>query len=107
MSIQTVSLANLGDGSAVERFNYELQRVLNNISDPNTEAKTPREVTLKVKIKPNIDRDFSAVTIEVRSKLAAIRPVETSFHLSNVGAETVATEYNPKQEEFEFNERKM
>jgi len=37
-----INLATLAGGAAQERFNYELQKVLENISDANTEPKTKR-----------------------------------------------------------------
>lgn len=94
MSEQLVSLDSLANGAAVERFDYELQRVLENISDINTRADAMREVTLKVKIKPNDDRSFAMVEIIASSKLAPVKPEATSFHLNGARA----TEFNPKQQ---------
>jgi len=97
-----VSLETLGGGAAIERFNYELQNVLNNIGDINTKADAVREVSLKVKIKPNEDRAFCVISIEVSGKLASIKPEHSSFHLVRRGDRIVATEYNPKQQTLEF-----
>jgi hypothetical protein len=54
----SVSLQNLGGGAAIELFDLELQKVLENISDENTRPAVVREITLKVKIKPGDDRDY-------------------------------------------------
>lgn len=94
-----VSLATLGGGAAVERFDYELERVLQNIADHNTNATAVREVTLTVKIKPNEDRSFSVVDINAKSKLAAMKPAVTSIHLSEgLNGVVQATEFNPQQQ---------
>lgn len=100
--LQEVSLETLGGGAAIERFNYELEKVLENIGDPNTKADAMREVTLKIRIKPNEDRSFCVVEIQVNGKLASIKPEHSSFHLTKRGNRMVATEYNPRQESFEF-----
>ena len=68
-SDEKLSLANLGGGAAVEKFDTELQKVLDNIADPNTVENAGREVTLKVKIKPK-ERDYAKVQILCGSKPA-------------------------------------
>lgn len=94
MSDETiVSLETLGGGSAVERFNYELARALENIGDINTKADVIREVTLKVKIKANDDRSFAMVEIIASSKLAPIKPEATSIRIHG----SQASELNHKQ----------
>lgn len=52
LELNQMTLANLGGGAAVERFQEELQKVITNILDPNTEAQAKRSVVLKVTIKP-------------------------------------------------------
>ena len=48
----TLTLSNFGEGAVNEIFDRELQRVLKDIMDPNTEATAQREVNLKIIIKP-------------------------------------------------------
>lgn len=93
---ESVSLATLANGVAVERFDYELNRVLENIADYNTSATAMREVTLKIKLKPNEERSFSIVDIHASSKLAPIKPETTSLYING----SVASEFNPRQETF-------
>ena len=99
MKEEVVSLANLASGAAVERFDDELARVLENIMDPNTVAEKEREITLKVKIKPNEARDFCQVRIECSSRKAAAKTFETHIYVGwDKSQGTVkATEYNPQQ----------
>lgn len=98
MDAQIVSLETLGGGAAVERFNYELQRVLDNIGDINTKPTAARKVQLTITIAPNEERTGAAVLINVKSTLASIKSEATHFYLENHGNTIVATEYNPKQE---------
>jgi len=65
-----LSLQNLGNGAATELFEKELDRVLKDIMDPNTEATAAREINLKVVFKPDEERDLGATGIKVTSKLA-------------------------------------
>jgi len=97
-------LINLKDGAAVELFDFELQKVLDNIMDPNTKAEAVREVTLKIKIKPDKDRSFGPVEIQPSSKLAPQAPVMTQIFFGQDRDGAVAHEYNPKQGDL-FEER--
>lgn len=72
--LENVSLAELGNGAAVELFGAELERVLKNIADPNTEAEAKRQIVVKVTMKPNEDRDVVTTLIDVRAKLAPAKP---------------------------------
>lgn len=102
MGLKSVSLADLAGGAAVERFNYEWDRVMQNIGDFNADAEATRTVTLVVKIKPNHERNFAVVDIGVTSKLAPIKSQATAVHLTQHGGSVIATEHNTKQTVFEF-----
>lgn len=41
------SLLDMANGAIKERIDYEMGRVMQNISDPNTKASAKREITLK------------------------------------------------------------
>lgn len=97
-----VSLDTLGGGAAVERFNYELSRVLENILDLNTNPTAGRQVQLTLKIKPNEDRTFCVNEIVVTSKLAPVKPAVTSMHVSQSLRGAVATEFNLQQQSIPF-----
>lgn len=94
-----VSLETMNGGAAVELFNDELQKVLDNIGDPNTKPDTVREITLKVKIKPNEKRRFADVSLQVTSKLAPVRETNTVFWLGKdpKTKQVVASERNMDQ----------
>ena len=98
---QIVSLDTLGSGAAMEMFQDELQRVLDNITDVNTDPKAVREVKLTVKIKPDEGREVGAVTISTASKVAPIKSVGTVFFIGKRAGQTVAMERNPKQLTFD------
>jgi hypothetical protein len=96
-----ISLENLATGAAVERFNLALTQVLENILDPNTDAKVKREIVLKVAIKPTEDRASGRVEVTTATKLANYKAVETTIYIGTVGGEVAAVEHNPKQMRFD------
>ena len=72
-----MSLTNIGNGAAVERFDIVLKEVLENMQDINTDVDFAREINLKVKFKPNIERQMGVIGITVTPKLAPLSSVVT------------------------------
>lgn len=70
-------LTTFRNGALVEMFNEEMEKVLANIEDENTEAKKERTVTLRVKIVPGKTRRDAAVYLSADSTLAKFKPVES------------------------------
>jgi len=101
MHEEQVTLASLADGAAMELFQEEFQKVLENIGDVNTDPRATREVCLKVKIKPNEAREVGGVTIDAASKLAPVKKTETVFYFGKRNGRVVAVENNPKQLTFD------
>ena len=89
---EPITLTNLGGGAAVEKFDEELQRVLDNIVDPNTQAESVRSITLKVTIKPDNTRQVGTVLISSVAKLAPDKEYETTCALGAVNGKGVARE---------------
>jgi hypothetical protein len=94
------TLAEIGSGATVERFDMAMQEVLDNIQDVNTDPKKPRSVVLKVTIHPDEDRGVGKYMIDVQSKLAPIRPHPGRVFLGRDGkGRGVASEEHPTQVE--------
>lgn len=96
IEVGRLSLDTLAGGAAVEKFNAELERVLQNITDINT-TEGERSITLKAKIKPDADRSICRVQIQVTSTLAPEAPFGTQMFLGREGGRTVAFEHDPQQ----------
>ena len=98
MEIETVSLATLSNGSAIERFDLALAEVIANIQDINTSAKKDRSITLKLTIKPNEERKMGKVSVDISTKLAPLAPFGADLFLAldNHG-KGVAVEANANQ----------
>ncbi len=87
------SLSDLMDGGVEERFNDALDKVWQNVYDPNTNPVAVREVTLKIKIKPNERRDACDFNVDVIPKLAAPVPLTQTVMLQlNGDGSITATE---------------
>jgi hypothetical protein len=74
---EALKLENLGKGAAIEKFEFALQAVLDNIMDPNTIATAKREINLRITVKPNAERDDAEIFVECDPKLAKLRPFKT------------------------------
>lgn len=92
-----VTLVSIGEGSAVELFDIELERVLKNIADSNTDPDAIREINVKVRIKPKQDRALGEVRITASSKLAGAKPHESVLYVVKRGGQVSAVESNPRQ----------
>lgn len=88
---------NLKGGAAMDMFARELDRVLENINDPNTEPDAGREIVLKVKFIPSKERDTAVVKLSSSTKLAGVRAQATTIHMGRNQGRMVAAEFDPRQ----------
>ena len=103
MDEKFLSLETLGQGAAVEIFNEELSKMLDNVLDPNTSATAVRSVTLTFAVKPDEDRTFGAGKIDVSAKLAPPRGVGIPIYIGRHAGRAVATERDQRQLAFDDN----
>ncbi len=73
------SLANIGNGAAIEMFDIELQKVLRNLNDPNKQGNQERSVTLTVRLKPGETKGIVQTKITCNSKLSGQRAHDTTL----------------------------
>ena len=99
--MQGINLANLGGGVAIEKFQEEFSRLIENVLDPNTEPTAKREVILKVVVKPTKDRTWGNIQVLSSSKLAANVAYATRAYFGMTEDGPVACEDNPNQMTFE------
>lgn len=74
-----IDLNGFANGAVSEKFNNEMQRVLDNIADPNTDFKKARKVTLVVTLKANENRNLANVSVEAKSIIAPPQPIGTEL----------------------------
>lgn len=97
MEEKVATLDNLNGGAAIEMFEAEMQRVLANIADFNTEPRAKREIVLTVKITPSDDRRMGSVEITAASKLAPQRGVESAIFFGKIQGQLAAVQQDPEQ----------
>lgn len=66
---EEMSIVNVKNGAAVELIDLEIQRILDNIDDPNT-TQSERTLTFKLKFRPNEDRNVVEIAMSAESKLS-------------------------------------
>lgn len=74
-----IDLNEFADGAAAEKFNNEMQKILDNIADLNTDPEKIRTVTLTVKIKPSENRQTANVSVSAKSALAPAKEVSSTI----------------------------
>ena len=99
-SIKNVNLSNFNNGALEEMFAEELKKVINNIADPNTEAKAIRELNIKIKIKPSESRKAVETYTEVTSKCAGYKGFENTMFIKN----NMFFDMNQDQEKIDFDD---
>jgi len=93
----TVTLETLAGGAAAELFQAQLDRVVQNILDPNTPAQARRAITLKVTIEPDEERGMGAVGVTCEAKLSPAKGAHTTLWFGRQRGRAVAVESDPRQ----------
>ena len=95
--MKTFDLQEVAGGALQEKISRELQKVLNTMMDPNTPWKNKRQITIKMTLEQNEDRDDCKVDIQVETKLAPVKSIETRFSLGRNldNGEVEIAEYGP------------
>lgn len=77
------SILEMARGGVLERVDYEMPKVLENIFDANTKPTAKRKVTITVELTPDEDRQTITVDYIVKSALAPTNPVRTMLYAAN------------------------
>ena len=80
-------------GAILERVDYEMGRVLENVLDPNTKATAKRKITVGLELVPSADRKTITVLTTAKAALVPTDPVTTSLCITsapNTGEMVVA-----------------
>lgn len=77
--MNNISLEQIAGGELAEKFSKAFERVLENLSDPNTSFKETRKITITLKFNQNEQRDDVSCELCVTEKLASQANTKTSF----------------------------
>lgn len=75
------SILQMAQGAIMERVDYEMSRVLDNILDPNTKATAKRKLTVTLTFAPDDEREHIELGTVVKPTLATTNPVVTSLYV--------------------------
>ena len=65
-----INLEQFAGGKLSVQLNKVLEKVTENIQDPNTDAQKVRKINVSISFRPNDERNFVATTVETKLSLA-------------------------------------
>lgn len=90
--VQEISILDIMGGAIQERADLELQGILKNIADLNTDLKKVRTLTIKFFLTACEERSSISVDVQVDSKKAPLKKVSTQLTLGELEGRLVAVE---------------
>ena len=86
--VQKIGILGIQNGVLIKNIDYELDKIINNINDINTDDK-PRILNIKIKITPIQDKKKLIIECTPTSKLRPLNTVEsTLFNIQEVDKDT-------------------
>lgn len=82
MRLNNVKLSELGQGALQELFESELEKVIENINDINTDPTKKRKITMTIDIKSDEYREIIFADVKVKSNLVSMD--STGIKLINI-----------------------
>lgn len=77
------SILEMSMGAILERVDYEMGKVIDNILDPNTKPTGKRKITVSLELIPSADWRTITVQTTAKSALVPTDPVTTSLFITN------------------------
>lgn len=75
------SILEMSMGAILERVDYEMGKVMENILDPNTKATAKRKISVTLELIPSADRRTITVQSTAKCSLTPTDPVTTSLYI--------------------------
>ena len=96
--LDRTSALEMGGGAILERVDYEMGKVIDNIMDPNTKATAKRKITVCLEITPSADRKTYTMQATAKSTLVPTEPITTALHVTSIPStgEMVVAEMTPQ-----------
>ena len=76
-----MDMEKLANGAFTSQINRELEKVTENIQDPNTDATAKRRITVVIEFKPNEARNFVTTGVQAKSTLAPALGAVTALNM--------------------------
>ena len=76
-----MDMEKFANGAFTSQINRELEKVTENIQDPNTDATAKRRITVVIEFKPNEARNFVTTGVQAKSSLAPALGAVTALNM--------------------------
>lgn len=77
------SVLEMSRGAILERADYEMGKIIDNILDPNTKASAKRKLSLTLELIPDADRIQISVKTTAKVTLVPTEPVTTLLYVTS------------------------
>ena len=97
MNSNEKSILEMAKGTILERTDYEMSKIIENILDVNTNPTKKRTLTITVSMQPSSDRQQIGIEVVAKSKLEPTLPIHTNLYVAeNQNGKVVAVEMLPQ-----------
>lgn len=76
-----INLEQFAGGKLSVQLNKALEKITENVQDPNTDAQKVRKINVSISFRPNDERNFVATTVETKLSLAPERGATTALSM--------------------------
>ena len=78
---KNINVLELAHGAIAEQISNELEKVLSNLMDPNTDTKTKRKLTTTLTFEVDENREYVECTAQAAATLAKVKPITTRLFI--------------------------
>ena len=71
-----INLEQFAGGKLSVQLNKALEKITENVQDPNTDAQKVRKINVSISFRPNDERNFVATTVETDLRTGEVEAVE-------------------------------
>ena len=79
-----IDLEQFAGGKLSVQLNKALEKITENVQDPNTDAQKVRKINVSISFRPNDERNFVATTVETKLSLAPELGATTALSMGRV-----------------------
>lgn len=76
-----INLEQFAGGKLSVQLNKALEKITENVQDPNTDAQKVRKINVSISFRPNDERNFVATTVETKLSLAPELGATTALNM--------------------------
>ena len=76
-----INLEQFAGGKLSVQLNKALEKITENVQDPNTDAQKVRKINVSISLRPNDERNFVSTTVETKLSLAPALGATTALSM--------------------------